>query len=241
MNMKTSPSIALAAGLLYLSPLFAAVFTLTPDTLSDFDTNGTVIGNTGASNPTSTLSDPTSESPNELRFTTSIDTAGDVTYIHNIIGATFNLATVGGITSVDFAIEVSDPGIASDTPLYFGLTQGGNQYLYTEDNSTGFRFRQTSTSYLAFDKNGLGASNFRLFDTPFEDLTTGNPDFSASGDNIQFFLASVSATSSGTDARNTDFRNTELIVNTVAIPEPTSFALLAIAGVAMLITRRGRR
>ncbi len=236
----------------------AATLTYTPDSLPEIQVLGTTIlsGTTNSStgiNPlvfgTSTITDSTVETPNVMRILTSSGTTGFVLFNHTITGGLFAPALQGAITGIDFAIDVRDPavGTTDDTPILFGLTQGGNTYLYTEDTGTNaqlFEFRNqgsgtTSTMFKSFDKNGLLASKFALYGTSNNVLrgnSTSNPDFSASGAPIQLVFTTFINGGAGPKQRNTDFRNAEIILNYV--PEPASLSLLALGGLAMLRRRR---
>jgi len=251
MNTKLITILTLSS--LTASSLSAGILTFTPDTLAEFQTSGDVIfkntqndgsgSSTEPSNPTSTISDPTVEVPNEFRFTTELDVADRALYRHNLIGATVDMSTQGEILGIDFTIEVSDPGLFDDdTWLHFGLVQDGNTFFYTEETGTAaqmFRFRDDDNNpdYLDFDLNGLTASSFALVGNHLVDADqTSNPDFSATGSSIQFVLGSLSATGSTTFDRATDFRNAQIDVTVV--PEPSSLMLLGGAMMGILMLRR---
>ena len=96
----------LGAGLVSGGAANAAVITYTPDTLAEFQTSGDVIYSETATTRSSTFSDPSAESPNQLRIKTSISGVDQVTYTHDLIGATFNPSTQGAINTIDFTIKV---------------------------------------------------------------------------------------------------------------------------------------
>ena len=241
MNTKTSKIACLTVASCITSYANAAVMTFTPDTLAEFQTSGDIIYQPGSTTASSTLSDPTSESPEQLRVITSISGPDNVTFTHDLIGATFNPSAQGAINSIDFTMSVNDPNLGdSDTPILLGIEQGGNTYFYTENNTSAFLFRNSgSTSFLLFDKNNLTASNFGLFlGTSETAVNSTMPDFSISGGNIQFLYGSIGATSTNTFERNTDFHSSELSVNYTAVPEPSSSVLLALGSAALILRRR---
>ncbi len=250
--LSTVATAAVIVGFASVAP--AATITWTPDTLAEFDTGGTVIltslnndGTGTGPGGASTFSDPTTETPNKLRITNSTPSKGFATFTHDVIGAAFDPSALGAINSIDFAIDVNDPNVSgtSDTPIYFGFTQGGNVYFYTANTgstATAFEFRNSgSTSFAAFDKNGLVASVFGKYPGAIvnEVDQTVNPDFSASGGELQFVFGTFNGSSSG-GTRNTDFKNAEIVVDYTPIPEPASLALLGLGGLMMLPRRKNR-
>ena len=62
----------------------AATQTFAPDTLAEFQTNGTIIYQLNSTTASSTLDNPTTEDPNELRFHTSISGADRLMYTHDL-------------------------------------------------------------------------------------------------------------------------------------------------------------
>jgi hypothetical protein len=254
--MKKITTSILTFSLMQIATLSAAVFTYTLDSASDFDATGTVVfkntntngsgSSTAPSNPISSITDPTSETPNQLRFTSEIEANDRVMFLHYVTSATITPSVVGGITNFDFTLDVNDPNLGnSDSPLHFGLEQDGNRYFYATGSSA-FQFRNAgSTSFATFDLNGLDQTDFAFYDASTLDgvNTSSNPDFSASGSNIQFFLGGVASTNNGsTFTRVTDFRNAEIELTTVAIPEPSTFGLMAGAlALSSLMHRRRRR
>ncbi|MGE9267275.1 MAG: PEP-CTERM sorting domain-containing protein [Verrucomicrobiales bacterium] len=221
------------------------------DELSDFEASGTVVlkstGNNGSgAGPgvaTSTLSDPTVESPNQLRVVTSINEAGFAVYRHNIIGASFDLASMGPITSISFSMDVREPSAAAaDAPIYLGFSQDGVDYLYTTNTGTNadiFEFRNADNStFVNIAAIGMTENQFGSYPGQIvnEVDQTSQPDLSAAGAEIQFAIYTFSG-SNGSSTRQTDFRNAELTVNYV--PEP-SVALFLLGGLSVLGFARRR-
>jgi hypothetical protein len=219
----------------------ADLVTFTPDTIADFQANGTIVAQIDGGVASSTLSDPTSESPNVFTAQNSISQPGQVSYTHDLQGATFDPATTGLITGIRFSIDVRDPGAASnDTAIHFGVRQGGNLYYFTETGTNRFAFRNpNSTSFLSFDKQGIDAGDFAYFPGGTDTVIQGsvNPDFSLGGDSLQFLVGTASGTGGSNPIRISEFRNVRVEINYAAIPEPSPVLLFSVIGCLLLPNR----
>lgn len=238
--MKTKLKILTMLTLSVAGKASATTIAFTPDTIAEFQTSGDNIYQAGSATATSTISD---QGAGVLRVSTVISGSDQVIYTHDLVGMTID-PSLKEITTIDFSIEIRDPDVGnSDTPILLGIEQGGNTYFYTENDSSALQFRNAgSTSFLAFAKNGLTASNFGLIaNTDYETVNiASNPDFSETGGSIQLVYGVMSATGSTTLTRNTDFRNSVLTVNHTAIPEPSATCMLGLAAGLLMFTPRRR-
>jgi len=215
----------------------AALVSFTPDTLAEFQVNGTLIYQLNSSTASSTITVDGSG----FEATNIMSATDRVTFTHDLIGSTINTATQL-VTSIDISVDVADPGFGnSDTPIFFGIKQGGNTYMYSENNTVMSSFFRNggSTALATFAKTGLTAADFDLFTGTSETgvTSTSNPDF-VSGGNMQFVIGTFGATGAGTLQRRSDFDNMQIDVTFTPVPEPSSTALLGLGGLALILRRR---
>ncbi|MBL7189774.1 MAG: hypothetical protein ISS70_25880 [Phycisphaerae bacterium] len=196
-------------------PTMTSVFT--PTTLEDFQTEGSyglyARRGSGAWTATSTFTDPTTESPNELRITTSLMTQETVTYSHDLLGVTHDPTVHGKIFSVDVYTQLAYPSLLDGfTKVYFGLRQGDNTYFYTQNGTTGKAMIPNEPGFATHNYQQLTYHDFGLFLGTGEATVNGTikPDFSASGDPIQFIFCTISDTSSASLDRMCDIRNSQV-------------------------------
>ena len=231
--------------LVFTGNLVAAIISFTPDSLSDFQTSGSKVHQLRDSTFSSSLTDPTAETLNELRFETLISVPDQVVYTHEWIGATFTPSFQSTIATINFSIELSHPNLSNlPTPLYLGLIQAGVLYFYTEDNIIVKSFEpiEDDPNFIQRSVSNLTESDFARFapadvEGGFQNVdASDHPDFSGSGSEIQFLYGTASATGNNNPQRFTDFRNSSLNITT--IPEPSSSVLFFVALTAILSRRK---
>jgi hypothetical protein len=247
MTLSLSSTVRVLAVLLAslaASSVEADLVVYSPSTLADFQASGTVVSQIEGGFASSQITDPSNESPNVFTATNSISSPGQVSYTHDLAGATFDPASLGLITGIRFSIEVRDPGLASnDTAIHFGIRQGSRLYYFSETGTNRFAFRNEDTpTFLAYDKQGLQATDFAYFlGGPLNSLDgSDHPDFSLQGDSLQFLIGTASGTSGSNPVRISEFRNSRIEISFAAIPEPTATLFFAIFSVATATRWRSR-
>ena len=117
----------------------------------------------------------------------------------------------------EFSYTVDFVGAQTGGAVRLGLTQGGNTYMSDTDLGS------VTTSYGTFSASSIVASNFTLIDA-----TSGTPDFSVSGGEILFgFIVGRGTTGDGAKSFDYRFDNAGITLTTTAIPEPSTYAMIA--------------
>ncbi len=226
---------------------YAGTVTLTDGTFNDADWELTTDG----SNITESLAGqfPAGGNPGEFRrirmnsCCTGVKLANAWNF--NVADA-YDPGTQGAIETVDFSGEsILLPGSTlrgTATVVNMSLRQGGNLYINTSSINT----NTSTTEWLPFELTDLSESDFGLFffdslANSFIVLPTANPDFSASGAEIEFGFRLNRQFSSNFSLNFdvfTGIDNWEVEVNTAEIPEPGTIVLVLGGGALLLLTRR---
>lgn len=174
----------------------------------------------------------------QLTISTSAGPSGILAFVQN--GSfTYTPSTQGAINSLAFSFSVESQAGIGTAFVNLALEQNSQIYLGPE-------YDTSSTSWIDFS-DSLSASNFSLVTAAgngeFSLDTTSHPDFSASGAAILFGFSSLFNSDpggpSGSETAGVD--NYRVVLNPVAVPEPTTIVFL-VGGLAVLAVarRRGR-
>ncbi|MEM7478043.1 MAG: PEP-CTERM sorting domain-containing protein [Planctomycetota bacterium] len=206
------------------------------DTANEFGPNGVIIGSTHSGSPSSTATD-IAGAPGEVRFTTNVSTGGSGLYGH-FLAASYNPSVQAkSIYTIAYSLELRDPDLGSrsdgaTTGFQMVLRQNGKYFYgpnYDPDDSL--------SGYKAFNGTAVESSFLENDGTPFGVIAGSHPDFSVSGSEIEFAVATASGTASSviTPVRVGDLRNFSF---TLSVPEPSSFGILSLVLVGMNFRRR---
>lgn len=159
-------------------------------------------------------------------------------------GATYDPAVLGAISQIDYSEDsrfLSNQGFTDSRVQAFslGIRQTGATYFVPNRGSS--HLTNSTTEWITTPLSYLSAEEFWLVDEVGNVDVNMHPDFSVTGDEIQFgFFRGNSAGGSTSYSIESAIDNWTVSVQTTAVPEPSSvFALVSACGAVFL--RRKKR